>query len=100
MAQHGRFTEEQIRNKEGNLLFYGNFQNMSLKDYEWGMYQMLNDSEYMYNTMIRDLYYLGQKLKRKNKYIRNSLAIFLVGLVITILSYFVIEIISLESFWM
>jgi len=92
MAQHGYFTEEQIRNKEGNLLFYGNFQNMSLKDYEWGMYQMLNDSEYMYNTMIRDLYFLGQKLKRKNKYIRNSLAIFLVGLITTILTYFIIEV--------
>ncbi len=88
---HGRFTEEEIRSKKGNLLFYGNFHNMNIKDFEWGMYQMLNDSEYMYNTMIRDLYFLGQTLNKKNMLIRWSLMLFLFGLITTMISFFIIE---------
>ncbi len=79
----GEFTEEQIRNKEGNLLYYGNFHNMSFRDYQWGIMEMLNDGEYLYTTMIRDIYYLGQVLNRKSKMIRTSLLIFLVGFVLS-----------------
>jgi hypothetical protein len=31
---HGEFTEDDIRNKQGNLLYFGNFHNMSYRDYE------------------------------------------------------------------
>ncbi len=79
-VEHGKFTESEIRNKGGNLLFFGNFYKMRLKDYEWGMLQMLNDSDYLYGTMIRDLYYLGQKLERKYRAIRISLNIFIIGM--------------------
>lgn len=81
---HGIFTEEEVRNKQGNLLFFGNFYNMSFKDYEWGMLQMLNDSNYMYSTMIRDIYFLGQSLSKKYKYIRLSLNVFMIGIFLAV----------------
>ncbi len=31
---HGSFTEAEIRSKQGNLLYFGNYHNMSLKDYD------------------------------------------------------------------
>lgn len=31
----GNFTEEEIRSKNGNLLFFGNFRNMHYSDFEW-----------------------------------------------------------------
>ena len=76
----GRFTMDDVRNKKGNLLYYGNFHNMSFKDYEWGMLQKLNDSDYLYGSMIRDIYFLGQTLDRKYKYIRTSLFVFITGM--------------------
>lgn len=78
---HGKFTVEDIRNKEGNLLFYGNFHNMPYRDYEWGMLEKLNDSNFLYTSMIKDLYFLGKTLHRKYRYIRTSLNVFLIGIV-------------------
>ncbi len=77
---HGKFTEDQIRNKQGNLLFYGNFHQMHPDDFEWGMLQLINDGKYLYTSMIKDIYYLGKTLNRKNKLIRWSLNIFIIGL--------------------
>ena len=57
---HGQFTEDEVRNKGGNLLFYGNFHNMHERDYEWAFLQMMNDQDYMYGSMIKDIYYLGK----------------------------------------
>ena len=55
----GMFTEEDIRNKKTNLLFFGNFYRMQLDDYLWAMNQMMKDGEYLYNSMIKDVYFLG-----------------------------------------
>lgn len=90
-ATQGSFTEQEIRNKEGNLLFYGNYHDMSIKDYEWGFMQMMNDQQYLYSTMIKDLYYLGKVLHRKYKQIRISLTIFLFGLTSSVASFFILR---------
>lgn len=86
----GNFTEEEIRNKKGNLLYFGNFHNMHYRDFEWAFLQMLNDKDYLYTSMIRDLYYQGQTLQKKHISIRISLYSFLLGLGMAILSHFLI----------
>jgi len=86
---HGQFTEDEVRNKQGNLLYYGNFHNMALRDFEWGIMQMMNNQEYLYGAMIRDLYFLGQVLKKKYSHIRISLTIFLFGLIGTFIIFFI-----------
>ena len=83
----GRFTRDDIHNKKTNLLFFGNFHNMQLKDYEWGMKEMMNDREYLYGSMIKDIYFLGKVLAKKYKFLRISYNIFMFGLVISILSF-------------
>ncbi len=90
---HGSFTEDEVRNKQGNLLYFGNFHNMHVKDYEWGMLQMLNDRDYLYSSMIRDIYYLGQSIKKKHRNLRISLNIFMVGFFVTIISFLYIKLI-------
>lgn len=87
---HGSFTEEEVRNKQGNLLFFGNFHEMKFRDYHWGMLQMMNDSEHMYTTMIRDLYFLGKKLNKKSNFIRKSLNIFIIGFAISVIAFFIL----------
>jgi len=89
---HGVFSKDDIRNKKGNLLFFGNFHGMDFQDYEWGMLQMLSDQDYLYSTLVRDIYYLGKTLKRKYRTIRISLNIFMFGIGISFLSFFFLRI--------
>jgi predicted metal-dependent HD superfamily phosphohydrolase len=78
----GRFTEEDIRNKKTNLLFFGNFHQMRLQDYQWGMTQMLRDKEYLYNTMTMDIYFLGVVLARKYRLLRIAYTVFMIGIIL------------------
>ena len=87
----GKFTEEEIRGKQGNLLYFGNFHEMKQRDYEWGMLQMMNDSEYLYSSMVRDIYYLGKILHSKYSLIRWSLRIFLGGFVVSLITFAIIR---------
>jgi hypothetical protein len=89
---HGEFSENEVRNKQGNLLYFGNFHNMQFRDYEWAMLQMINDKDYLYSSLIREIYYLGQKLRRKHNFLRISLNIFLIGTSLTILLFFAVKI--------
>jgi len=86
-VNRGTFTHEDVQQKKINLLFFGNFFKMDLPDYEWGMKEMMNDREYLYGSMIKDIYYLGKVLAKKYKFLRLSYNIFMFGLVISILSF-------------
>lgn len=60
---------------------------MSLEDYDWGMNELMNSREYLYGSMIKDIYFLGVVLARKYKYLRISYNIFMYGLIIAVLAY-------------
>jgi HD superfamily phosphodiesterase len=83
----GVFTREDITSKRANLLFFGNFYRVPVEEFEWGMREMLKDKDYLYDSMIRDFYYLGQVLGKKYYYLRISYTIFMYGFVFSILLY-------------
>jgi predicted metal-dependent HD superfamily phosphohydrolase len=83
----GRFTQEDIKQRKTNLLFFGNFFNMPLEDFQWGMGEMMQDKDYLYKSMVKDFYFLGQVLGRKYKYLRICYGIFMYGLIIAVLAY-------------
>jgi hypothetical protein len=83
----GQFTEEDIRNKKTNLLFFGNFHSMQLDEYQWAMNEMLKDREYLYNSMIKDIYFLGVVLARKYKFLRISYTIFMWGIIVAVVAF-------------
>ncbi len=83
----GTVTREDIRNRKANLLFFGNFYNMDLKDYEWGMEQMIMDSYFQYVTMARDIYWLGKVLAKKYRYLSICYTIFMYGMITAVASY-------------
>lgn len=83
----GRFTKEDINRKKANLLFFGNFYNMNLEDFSWGMKQMMNDKDYLYESMTKDFYYLGQVLGTKYKQLRICYTIFMYGVIISVIAY-------------
>lgn len=85
----GYLTREDIDKKRGNLLFFGNFYRMPLQDYEYGMRELMKDGEYLYGSMIRDVYYLGLVLEKKYRYLRISYDIFVFGLVIVVAAFLI-----------
>jgi predicted metal-dependent HD superfamily phosphohydrolase len=90
VVTEGRFTREDIEQKRGNLLFFGNFFKMSLEEYEWGIEQLMSDSGYLYATMTRDIYYLGRVLGRKYRLLRVAYLLFMCGLIVSVLAFLVV----------
>lgn len=85
----GRFTRDDIDKKKTNLLFFGNFHKMSLEDYTWGMTEMMRDNDYVYASMIQDIYHLGVVLGKKYKQLRIAYNIFMFGLIISVLAFLI-----------
>jgi predicted metal-dependent HD superfamily phosphohydrolase len=83
----GVFTETDIKNKDTNLLFFGNFFRMDLKTFEWGMKEMMKDREYLYGSMIKDFYFLGQVLGKKYLYLRICYNIFMYGIILSVIAF-------------
>ncbi|NDI98399.1 HD domain-containing protein [Flavobacterium sp. LaA7.5] len=80
----GTFTREDINNRKVNLLFFGNFYKMPLSEYDWAVNEMMKDRKYLYDSMIKDLYYLGLVLNRKYKLLRITYNIFMIGIIISV----------------
>ncbi len=83
----GQFTTEDVKNKKVNLLFFGNFHQMRLDEYQWAIQQLVKDKDYIYSSLTKDLYYLGIVLSRKYKILRWTYTIFMIGIVISVLSF-------------
>ncbi|HJS00582.1 MAG TPA: Pycsar system effector family protein [Flavobacterium sp.] len=84
----GTFTRSDIEDRKVNLLFFGNFYKMPLDEYEWAMNEMMKDNTYLYNSMIKDLYFLGIVLEKKYKLLRITYNIFMIGIIISFLAFF------------
>ena len=85
----GTFTRKEIEEKKVNLLFFGNFYKMPLEEYLWAMKEMMSDRQYLYDTMIKDLYYLGIVLNRKYKLLRLTYTVFTVGIIASVVAFVV-----------
>jgi predicted metal-dependent HD superfamily phosphohydrolase len=83
----GEVTLDDIRNKRSNLLFFGNFYNMKLEDFQWGMMEMIKDTNFQYSSMTRDLYYLGKVLAQKYRYLTFCYNIFMFGMILSVLLF-------------
>ena len=80
-------SPEIATNRRVNLLFFGNFTKISLDNFQSGMRQLMREKEGLYTNMVTDVYYLGEVLARKYALLRVSYTIFMVGLILTALSF-------------
>jgi predicted metal-dependent HD superfamily phosphohydrolase len=83
----GTSSRETILERKSNLLFFGNFHNMPLEDYEWGMKEMMEDNDFLYASLTRDLYFLGKVLNKKYAYLRICYNIFMYGMIASVLAF-------------
>jgi hypothetical protein len=75
---------EDVRTGGANILFFGNFSNMTRADFEVGMADLMRDKGLLYFNMIRDIYGLGAVLQKKFTLLRVAYNVFMVGLIISI----------------
>jgi len=83
----GTFEDEDIVNKKTNLLFFGNFHKMSYQQYETAMRTMMKDSDYLYTSIVQDIFHLGQVLGKKYRLIRLAYNIFMLGIIASVLAF-------------
>lgn len=69
-----------------NIVFFGNFVQLDLPEYEEALDAVFRDSELLYGNLARDLYYLGKVLDKKYRFLTISYNIFMVGFVATVLT--------------
>ncbi|OOQ59943.1 Pycsar system effector family protein [Mucilaginibacter pedocola] len=85
----GVFTREDVDTKNVNLLFFGNFYKMSLEEYTYGMEKMMDDRDFLYGSLIKDVYAQGVVLGKKYRLLRIAYNIFMFGLITSVLAFIV-----------
>ncbi|ASV30782.1 Pycsar system effector family protein [Maribacter cobaltidurans] len=83
----GEFTEEDVKTKKVNLLFFGNFHKMKLEKYQWAIKEVIKDQDYIYSSLTKDLYYLGVVLERKYRLLRWTYTVFMIGMILSVIVF-------------
>jgi predicted metal-dependent HD superfamily phosphohydrolase len=86
----GVFTLADVEAKRVNLLFFGNFYRMSLDDYAAGMVKLIGDYEFLYGSLIKDVYFQGIVLGRKYRLLRLAYNVFMFGLIVSVACFVVV----------
>ncbi|MCF0070603.1 DUF5706 domain-containing protein [Dyadobacter sp. CY261] len=88
----GTFTDADIDAKSVNLLFFGNFYRMSFDEYSKGMQTMMNDREFLYGSLTKDVYSQGVVLGRKYRLLRIGYNVFMYGIVVSVIAFVIASI--------
>lgn len=91
---NGKYTDEDLKGKKVNLLFFGNFYKMNLESYSSGMKLIMEERDYLYNTLIKDVYSQGVVLGRKFKLLRLAYNVFMYGLIVSVFAFLVVVILN------
>lgn len=83
-------NREDLDIRKTNLLFFGNFYNMDVDEYERLIEEMINDDKYPYSALTRDQYFLGKVLAKKYKLLRSAYGVFMLGLVVSVIAYLLV----------
>lgn len=83
----GNVSLEDVKDKTADLLFFGNYTGMQLADYQWAMRQLIQDQKYIYDSMSKSIYFLGQVLNKKYYNLAICYNVFLYGLMISIVLF-------------
>ena len=82
-------TLDEVRRRNTNLLFFGNFSKLSREDYHTGMVEMMLDPDRVYHNMISDIYGIGSVLTKKFKLLRTSYIIFMAGVILSVVLFII-----------
>ncbi len=78
---------DMIRQKKGNILFFGHYASLDEEEFLLGMREVLADQTLLYENMIKDIYGLGSVLSQKFDLLRKAYTVFMFGLSIGIIGF-------------
>lgn len=84
--------EEKIKNHQASMLYFGNFIQMDRERFVDYLRDLKKDQEVLYDDLSRDLYNLGKVLMQKYTLLTYAYRIYVVGLVISVLTFVVLNI--------
>jgi predicted metal-dependent HD superfamily phosphohydrolase len=84
---NGVFTPEQVEKKSVNLLYFGSYYKMNFKEYSEGVKAMMEDSDFLYGSLTKDIFWQGKVLGRKYRLLRIAYSIFMYGLIASVLAF-------------
>lgn len=85
-----KVTLEDVRANRANILFFGNYNTLTREEYVEGLEELMQDSTRLYDNLARDVYGIGSVLAKKYKLLRYSYNFFMVGLVLSVISFIVV----------
>jgi hypothetical protein len=91
----GNYSDEDLRDKKINLLFFGNIFKMPYAKYENGVKEMMDDYDYLYGTLTKDQYNLGKVLAQKYKLLSYSYNFFMYSFVVAVIIFFILYFLKL-----
>lgn len=80
-------TLEDLEHSRGNILFFGDFANLSEEHFTEGMFDLIEDRTVLYESMIRNIYGLGSVLKKKFALLQVAYTAFMLALVLGVFSF-------------
>ena len=83
----GSFSKEELNTKKVNLLFFGNYYRMNLDDFSDGMGRLMEDRDFLYSSLIKNLHQQGLVLGSKYKLLRISYNVFMYGLIASVIAF-------------
>ncbi len=94
---HGTFEQKDLDDKTVNLLFFGNFYRMPIEQYKHGMQLVMDDKEFLYGSLIKDVYSQGAVLGRKYFLLRWAYNVFMFGLIVAVIAFIITSVIHTNS---
>ena len=83
----GEFSDTEIHEKEASLMTFDDYYKMPLEIYEIALDEMMKTSDFLYDTIKRDLHSLGVDLSKRYNSIRIAYNVFLIGLIIGLFAF-------------
>lgn len=80
-------VDEDIKKKDTNFLFFGNFHTMELDDFKSKLRDIIKSKESIYDSLSMDLYYLGKVLQEKYRLLRWTYTVFLIGIILSVVAF-------------
>jgi hypothetical protein len=77
-----------------NVLFFGDFTRLTQEQFERSMEEVISDHNRTYAAQVREIYLLGMFLaKKKYRFLRYGYLSFIAGLVLTLVSFVIAELV-------
>ena len=77
--------------KNASRLSFRDYQHCSLDDFQADMKNILKSSNYIYDSLNIDMYLYGKTVQRKFRLLRHAYVVFLIGLTLAVISFFILQ---------